>query len=98
MTAPLLVLVLAAPVLLLAAAVVALWAHGPVGWLAAVGLVVGVGWATRWTCRCCWTWWQGTKAPELAPGQRPAGDRVPTAGTGPAAAAPPARPGGTSRG
>ena len=71
MTLPLVVLVLAAPLLLLAAAVVALAAHGPLGWLAAAGLVAGVVAATRSGCRRCWVWWLGTKAPERPAGQPP---------------------------
>ena len=71
MTLPLVVLVLAAPVLLLAAAVVALAAHGPLGWLAGAGLVAAVAAATRWGCRCCWAWWLSTKAPERPLGQPP---------------------------
>ena len=71
MTLPLVVLVLAAPLLLLASAVVALAAHGPLGWLAAVGLVVGVVVVTRSSCRRCWTWWLSTKAPERPAGQPP---------------------------
>ena len=74
-TLPLVVLVLAAPLLLLAAAVVALAGHGPLGGLAAVVLVVVVGLGTRASCRRCWAWWLGTKAAELAPGQRPPGQR-----------------------
>ena len=68
MTLPLVVLVLAAPLLLLAAAVVALAAHGPLGWFAAAGLVAAVWAGTRSGCRRCWAWWLSTKAPE-----RPAG-------------------------
>lgn len=75
MTLPLVVLLLAAPVLLVASAVVALAAYGPLGWLAAVALVVAVLAGTRAGCRRCWAWWLATKAAELAPGQRPPGQR-----------------------
>jgi hypothetical protein len=56
-------LVLVGPLLMLATAVAALSAHGPLGWLAAVALVVAVLWATRVSCRLCLRWWRGTKAP-----------------------------------
>ena len=107
MTLPLVALVLAAPLLLLVSAVVALAAHGPAGWLASALLLTGVAVLTRAACRRCASWWASTRAPVLAPGQRPAGqrfddravrgDRV-SGGRGPVAAAPPARPGGTSPG
>lgn len=71
MTLPLVLLVLAAPALLLASAVVGLAAHGPLGWLAAAALVAAVGAATTAGCRRCWTWWLGTKAPVRPPGTRP---------------------------
>ena len=64
MTLPLVALVLAAPLLLLAAAVVALAEHGPLGWVAGAALVVGVAWLTRAAVRRCWAWWVSTKAPE----------------------------------
>ena len=58
---------LVAPLLMLATAVVALAQHGPLGWLAAVLLVVAVvvvlHYGIRWTLR----WWAGTKAPGRAP-------------------------------
>lgn len=66
-TAPLALLVLAAPALLLAAAVVSLASHGPVGWLAAAGLLVVVFLVTRLACRRCWAWWLSTKAPVRDP-------------------------------
>jgi len=59
----LLPLVLVGPLLMLATAVVALAQHGPLGWLAAVLLVVTVLLMTRWTLRCCLRWWRSTKAP-----------------------------------
>jgi hypothetical protein len=59
----LLPLLLVGPVLMLATAVVALWTHGPLGWLAAVLLVAGVLWLTRTACRTCLRWWRSTKAP-----------------------------------
>lgn len=102
MTLPLVALVLAAPLLLLVAAVVALAAHGPLGWAAGAALVGAVALATRAGCRRCASWWASTRAPVLAPGQRPAGQRFDepavSGGRGPAGAAPPARPEGTSPG
>ena len=65
--------VLVGPLMLLAAAVYGLAAHGPLGWAAALALLVAVAagcrWATRWVRR----WWASTKAPELPPraGPRP---------------------------
>lgn len=59
----LLPLLLAGPLLMLATAVVALWAHGPVGWLAAVLLVLAVLWLCRWSLRLSLRWWRSTKAP-----------------------------------
>lgn len=58
----LLPLLLVGPLLMLATACVALWSYGPLGWLAAVLLVVGVLWLTRATCRVCLRWWRSTKA------------------------------------
>lgn len=55
--------VLLGPVLLLLTAVLALASHGPLGWLAAVLLVVAVGWAGRRLARLTWAWWVSTKAP-----------------------------------
>lgn len=55
--------VLAAPLLMLATAVVALWAHGPLGWLAAVLLVVGSALSFVLAVRAVRRWWAGTKAP-----------------------------------
>ena len=63
----LLPLVLAGPLLMLATAVVALWAHGPLGWLAAVLLVAAALWVCRATVRVCLRWWRGTKAPVRGP-------------------------------
>ena len=56
---------LAAPLLLLAAAVVDLTARGPLGWLAAAGMLVTVVLGTRWTARRVRRWWRSTKAPDL---------------------------------
>ena len=56
-------LMLAGPLLMLATACVALWAYGPLGWIAAVLLVVAVFVVTRLTCRACLRWWRSTKAP-----------------------------------
>ena len=58
---------LAGPVLMLATAVVALWAHGPLGWLASLGLLAGVAWSMRAGCRLCLRWWRSTKAPVREP-------------------------------
>jgi hypothetical protein len=55
---------LAAPLLMLATAVVALAQHGPLGWLAAVLLVVTVLVVLRWSTQHCLRWWRSTKAPE----------------------------------
>ena len=55
--------VLLGPLLLLLSAVLALGRHGPLGWLAAVVLVVAVGWGSRWVARVAWSWWVSTKAP-----------------------------------
>jgi hypothetical protein len=66
-TAPLALLVLAAPLLLLVSAVVSLAGHGPLGWLAAVALLIVVVVATRLACRRCWAWWLSTKAPVRDP-------------------------------
>jgi Flp pilus assembly protein TadB len=60
----LLPLVLVGPLLMLATAVVALAGHGPLGWLAAVLLVVAVAVVLRWTIARCRRWWRSTKAPE----------------------------------
>ena len=57
-------LVLAGPLLVLATAVVALWSHGPLGWLAAVLLVLVVSAAATWWCvGAVRRWWRSTKAP-----------------------------------
>ena len=63
----LLPLVLAGPLLMLATAVVALWAHGPLGWLAAVLLVGATLWLSRAAVRVCLRWWRSTKAPVRGP-------------------------------
>lgn len=57
------VLVLAAPMLLLATAVVALVRFGPLGWLAALLLIVTVALACRLSFRLLRRWWRGTRAP-----------------------------------
>jgi hypothetical protein len=57
------VLALAGPLLLLATTVVTLWSYGPLGWLAAVLLVVAVVAACVWAWRVTRRWWAGTKAP-----------------------------------
>jgi hypothetical protein len=67
----LLPLVLVGPLLMLATAVVALWAHGPLGWLGAVLLVSAVLWLTRASYRACLRWWRSTKAPVREPGVSP---------------------------
>ena len=56
---------LAGPLLLLAAAVVGLSAHGPLGWLASAALLVAVWRATAWCVRRVRAWWRTTKAPDL---------------------------------
>lgn len=81
--------VLAAPLLLLAEAVVTLWAYGPLGWLGAVLLLVAVVVTSRLLVRRVLRWWAGTKAPVR---------EVSGAGRGPVPAVPPAPPAGTSRG
>lgn len=69
--------VLAAPLLVLATAVVALWAHGPLGWVAAVALVAGCVGGTVLLARAVRRWWAGTKAPvrptstRVVPGRTP---------------------------
>ena len=62
----LLPLLLVGPLLMLATAVVALSARGPLGWLAAVLLVVAVLWATRAGVGLAARWWRSTKAPVRA--------------------------------
>ena len=59
----LLPLLLVGPVLMLATACVALWSYGPLGWVAAVLLVLGVLVATRLAVRLVLRWWRSTKAP-----------------------------------
>ncbi len=56
-------LVLVGPALMLAAAVVSLASRGPLGWLAAAGLLVAVAWTSRALWRLARTWWASTKAP-----------------------------------
>lgn len=63
-------LLLAGPLLLLAIAVVALWSWGPLGWIAAVLLVVVVLAGTWWSTRAVLRWWRTTKVaprPQVRP-------------------------------
>jgi len=63
-------LLLAAPLLLLAIAVTSLWAYGPLGWVAAVALVVAVVVGTWRTVRLLCRWWRGTRVaprPQVRP-------------------------------
>lgn len=63
-------LLLAAPLLLLAIAVASLAQHGPLGWLAAVLLVVAVVVVTCWAVRRVLRWWRSTKVaprPQVRP-------------------------------
>jgi hypothetical protein len=71
------VLALAGPLLLLATTVVALWAHGPLGWVASVLLVAAVAGGCRWVARLAARWWRGTKAP-VRTQVRPADARRPS--------------------
>ncbi|MBC7374924.1 MAG: hypothetical protein H7323_13125 [Frankiales bacterium] len=67
-------LLLAAPLLVLATAVVALAHHGPLGWLAAVLLILGVAWISLRAGKLALRWWRSTKvAPR--PQERPADRR-----------------------
>lgn len=52
------VLVLVGPAMLLVAAVLALGAHGPAGWLLAVLLVLAVAAVTVLAGRSAWRWWR----------------------------------------
>lgn len=56
-------LVLLGPVMLLLSAMLSLSRHGPLGWLSAAGLLVGVCWACARLFRAGRTWWASTKAP-----------------------------------
>lgn len=58
-------LVLLAPVMMLIVAVLSLASHGPLGWLAAAGLLWAVAWSCRWAVRVTRRWWATTKAPEI---------------------------------
>jgi hypothetical protein len=60
-------LVLVGPLLLLAEVELALLRLGPPGWVAAVALLLGVGWACRQGWRRTRRWWATTKAPVKAP-------------------------------
>jgi len=62
--------VLVGPVMLLAAAMHGLAAHGPGGWVAALALLVGVAEGTRRLSRAARAWWASTKAPVLPPRAR----------------------------
>ena len=63
------VLVLVGPVMLLVAAVLSLSAHGVLGWLAALLLVVTVLAVTVWSGRAVLRWWRRL-------GPTPAGERA----------------------
>lgn len=63
-------LVLIGPVMMLVVAVLALAAHGPLGWLAAAGLLAAVAWTCRWAVRHTCRLWASTKAAELPVGAR----------------------------
>lgn len=56
----LLPLVLAGPALGLADVVVRLSRYGPLGWVAAAGLLVAVFWSLRASLRALRTWWAST--------------------------------------
>ena len=60
-------LLLLGPVMMLIVAVQSLAAHGPLGWVAAAALLVGVYAGTRWSLRAVARWWASTKAPERPP-------------------------------
>lgn len=64
-------LVLLAPVMMLVVAVRSLASHGPLGWLAAAGLLVAVAYAVRRTVQVVRGWWATTRAPERPPQRRP---------------------------
>ena len=67
------VLVLAAPLLVLATVVVALCSYGPLGWVAAAGLLAAVGVVARSSYRVVLRWWRRTKAPSqvrMTPAER----------------------------
>ena len=55
--------VLVGPLLMLATAIVSLSAHGPLGWLASLALVLAVLLGTWWAVQVARRWWAGTKAP-----------------------------------
>ena len=64
------VLVLAGPLLMLATAVVTLCQQGPLGWVAAGGLIAAVGWAVVVTVQVVLRWWRSTKVtsrPQVRP-------------------------------
>ena len=63
-------LLLAAPLLLLAIAVTSLWAYGPLGWVAAVALLVAVVVGTWRAVQLLRGWWRGTRVaprPQVRP-------------------------------
>ena len=55
------VLALAGPLLMLATAVVTLCQQGPLGWLAAGGLLATVGWVVVVSVQVVLRWWRSTK-------------------------------------
>ena len=59
--------ILVGPLLMIATAVVALWRHGPLGWVASVLFVGSLLQAARWSVRTVRRWWAGTKAPVRKP-------------------------------
>lgn len=62
--------VLVGPVMMLVVAVLALAAHGPLGWLAAGALLLAVAWTCREVVRRTCSLWATTKAPELTADSR----------------------------
>ena len=78
-------LLLIGPVMMLIVAMQLLASHGPLGWVAAAGLLVAVVQGTRWLLRTAVRWWAGTKAP-VRPPSPPRARPVP-----------PPRPGTTTR-
>jgi hypothetical protein len=57
-------LMMIGPVMLLLQGMVVLAGHGPLGWVAAAGLLAGTVLGTRWLVRAGCAWWASTKAPE----------------------------------
>lgn len=60
-------LLLIGPVMMLIVAMQSLASHGPLGWVAAAGLLVAVVTGTRRLLRMAAAWWASTKAPERPP-------------------------------